>query len=109
VALLRARVADQQSGFSSQSNLATLLVGRTKISYGRRRAPQPRGKAIYQRRNVSIFRQYPPPLPREKVYELWLFPADGGAPPAAGLSPDALGNATVNPPLSEGVAAEFLP
>jgi anti-sigma-K factor RskA len=72
--------------------------------------PQPRGKAIYQRRNRNLifFASNLAPLPAEKIYELWLFPADGGAPIAAGLfKPDARGSATVvNPPLPEGVAAK---
>jgi anti-sigma-K factor RskA len=72
--------------------------------------PQPRGKAIYQKRsrNLIFFASNLPPLPAEKVYELWLFPANGGAPIAAGLfKPDARGGATVvNPPLPEGVEAK---
>ena len=72
--------------------------------------PQPRGKAIYQRRtrNLIFFASNLPPLPAEKIYELWLFPADGGAPIAAGLfKPDARGSATVvNPPLPSDVAAK---
>jgi anti-sigma-K factor RskA len=72
--------------------------------------PQPRGKAIYQRRNRSLifFASNLPPLPAEKIYELWLFPANGGAPIAAGLfKPDAHGSATVvNPPLPEGIEAK---
>jgi anti-sigma-K factor RskA len=72
--------------------------------------PQPRGKAIYQRHNRSLifFASNLPPLPAEKIYELWLFPANGGAPIAAGLfKPDAHGSATVvNPPLPEGVEAK---
>jgi anti-sigma-K factor RskA len=72
--------------------------------------PQPRGKAIYQRRNQNLifFASNLPPLPAEKIYELWLFPTNGGAPIAAGLfKPDARGSATVvNPPLPQGVAAK---
>jgi anti-sigma-K factor RskA len=72
--------------------------------------PQPRGKAIYQRRNRSLifFASNLSPLPAEKIYELWLFPANGGAPIAAGLfKPDARGSATVvNPPLPPGVEAK---
>jgi anti-sigma-K factor RskA len=72
--------------------------------------PQPRGKAIYQKRNRNLIflASSLPQLPPEKVYELWLFPANGGAPIAAGLfKPDAKGNATVvNPPLPEGVEAK---
>jgi anti-sigma-K factor RskA len=72
--------------------------------------PQPRGKAIYQRRNRNLifFASNLPPLPAEKIYELWLFPANGGAPIPAGLfKPDTSGSATVvNPPLPEGVEAK---
>jgi len=72
--------------------------------------PQPRGKAIYQRRNRNLifFASNLPPLPTKKIYELWLFPANGGAPIQAGLfKPDARGSATVvNPPLPEGVEAK---
>lgn len=71
--------------------------------------PQPRGKAIYQprNRNLIFLASNLPVLPPEKIYELWLFPASGGAPIAAGLfKPDAGGSASVvNPPLPEGVAA----
>jgi anti-sigma-K factor RskA len=72
--------------------------------------PQPRGKAIYQRRNRNLIflASNLPPLPAEKIYELWLFPANGGPPIAAGLfRPDLHGSATVvNPPLPEGVEAK---
>jgi anti-sigma-K factor RskA len=72
--------------------------------------PQPRGKAIYQKHNRGLIflASNLASLPPEKVYELWLFPADGGAPIAAGLfKPDAHGNATiVNPPLPVGVDAK---
>ena len=72
--------------------------------------PLPRGKAIYQRRNRSLIflASNLPQLAPDKVYELWLFPANGGAPIAAGLfKPDAHGSATVvNPPLPAGVEAK---
>jgi anti-sigma-K factor RskA len=72
--------------------------------------PQPRGKAIYQRRNRNLIflASNLPGLPAQTIYELWLFPANGGAPIPAGLfKPDARGSATVvNPPLPKGVAAK---
>jgi anti-sigma-K factor RskA len=72
--------------------------------------PQPRGKTLYERRNRTLIflASSLPPLPPEKIYELWLFPSNGGAPIAAGLfKPDARGNATVvNPPLPQGVEAK---
>ncbi len=72
--------------------------------------PQPRGKAIYQRRNRNLIflASNLPSLAADKIYELWLLPAGGGAPIAAGLfKPDARGSATVvNPPLPEGIEAK---
>jgi len=117
---LQQNVASLQSKLSNQDvkleeanqTLATLLDPEaTKIELvAAGNKPQPRGKAIYQRRNRNLifFASNLPPLPAEKVYELWLFPADGGAPIAAGVfKPDARGSATVvNPPLPENVAAK---
>jgi anti-sigma-K factor RskA len=113
VVSLRAQVGDQGAKLQQANEiLATLLDPEaTKIELvAAGSKPQPRGKAIYQRRNRNLifFASYLPPLPAEKIYELWLFPADGGAPIAAGLfKPDTRGSATVlNPPLPEGVAAK---
>jgi anti-sigma-K factor RskA len=110
---LRARFADQGGKLEQVSEVvATLLDPEAKkielVATGNK--PQPRGKAIYRRRNRNLifFASNLPPLPAEKIYELWLFPANGGAPIAAGLfKPDARGSATVvNPPLPEGVEAK---
>ena len=47
------------------------------------------------------------PLPAGKVYELWLLPADGSAPVAAGtFKPDASGNATLISSHASRVAAK---
>jgi anti-sigma-K factor RskA len=71
--------------------------------------PQPQGKAIYQRKNSNLIflASNLPPLPADKIYELWLIPTQG-APIAAGLfKPDAKGDAVVvNPPLPAGVEAK---
>jgi anti-sigma-K factor RskA len=113
VASVRGMFAGQQAQLQQAKEImATLLDPEAQkvelIAAGSK--PQPRGKAIYQRRSRSLIflASSLPPLPSEKVYELWLFPADGGAPLAAGLfKPDAHGNATVvNPPLPEGIAAK---
>jgi anti-sigma-K factor RskA len=113
VASLRTqRVAQGNQLEQANQTVATLLDPEaTKIELvAAGNKPQPRGKAIYQRRtrNLIFFASNLPPLPAEKVYELWLFPASGGPPIAAGLfKPDARGSATVvNPPLPEGVAAK---
>ena len=112
-ASLRARFAGQQVELQQAKEImATLLDPESQkielVAAGSK--PQPRGKAIYQRRNRSLIflASGLPQLPPEKVYELWLFPASGGAPIAAGLfKPDARGNASVvNPPLPEGVEAK---
>jgi anti-sigma-K factor RskA len=72
--------------------------------------PQPQGKAFYLKEKSSLVfvANNLPQLPPEKIYELWLFPATGGPPIAAGLfKPDAQGSATVvNPPLPAGVEAK---
>ncbi len=113
LASLRAQFTDQGNKLEQANEVvATLLDPDAKkielVAAGNK--PQPRGKAIYQRRNRNLifFASNLPPLPAEKVYELWLFPANGGAPIAAGLfKPDARGSATVvNPPLPEGVEAK---
>jgi hypothetical protein len=108
-----AQYRDQGSKLQQANEIvATLLDPEAKkvelVAAGSK--PQPRGKAIYQRRNHNLifFASNLPPLSPEKIYELWLFPANGGAPIAAGLfKPDARGGATVvNPPLPEGVEAK---
>jgi anti-sigma-K factor RskA len=113
LASVRAQFNDQSSQLEQvNQTVATLLDPEaTKIelvAVGNK--PQPRGKAIYQRRNRNLifFASNLPPLPAEKIYELWLFPANGGAPIAAGLfKPDTRGSATVvNPPLPAGVEAK---
>jgi anti-sigma-K factor RskA len=110
---LRAKFADQGIKLDeANQTVATLLDPEaTKIelvAVGSK--PEPRGKAIYQRRNRNLIflASNLPQLPPDKVYELWLFPANGGAPIAAGLfKPDARGSATVvNPPLPDSVAAK---
>ena len=110
---LKSRFGDQESKLQQANDIVAALVDPESqkvelVAAGNK--PEPRGKAIYQRRNRSLifFASNLPPLPAEKIYELWLFPANGGAPIAAGLfKPDAHGSATVvNPPLPEGVQAK---
>ena len=113
IAALRSQFADQGSKLQeANATVDTLLDPESTrielVAAGSK--PQPRGKAIYQRRNRNLifFASNLAPLPADKVYELWLFPVNGGAPIAAGLfKPDARGSATVvNPPLPEGVEAK---
>ena len=113
LASLKTQVVDQQvSLLKANEVLSTLLDPDAKkielVAAGAKR--QPHGKAIYQRRNRSLifFASDLAQLPPEKIYELWLFPVNGGPPIAAGLfKPDAHGSAmVVNPPLPEGVDAK---
>jgi len=113
LASLNARLVDQENKLRQASEIVATLVDPEAIRVELVAAgskPQPRGRAIYQRRNRSLifFASNLPPLPAQKIYELWLFPASGAAPIAAGLfKPDAHGSATVvNPPLPAGVEAK---
>ena len=113
VALLRGQLGDQGIKLQEANETVAALIDpeATKIELvAAGSKPEPRGKAIYQRRTRSLIfiASNLAPLPAEKIYELWLFPANGGAPIAAGLfRPDARGSATVvNPPLPAGIEAK---
>jgi len=57
--------------------------------------PQPQMKVIYSKKMGTLFvlASNTHQLPENKIYELWLLPADGGAPmPAGWLKPDGQGN-----------------
>lgn len=109
-AQFQAQLADRESKLEQANGVVATLLDpeATKIELvAAGNKPQPRGKAIYERRNRNLifFASNLPQLPAGKIYELWLFPASGGAPIAAGLfKPDSRGSATVvNPPLPEGI------
>ena len=60
--------------------------------------PQAQVKTIYQpeKGRVLLLASNIEPLPADKVYELWLLPASGGAPMPAGIfKPDAAGNSVM--------------
>ncbi|HEX4606188.1 MAG TPA: anti-sigma factor, partial [Candidatus Angelobacter sp.] len=57
--------------------------------------PQPQMKMIYSREKgaLLLMASNAPMLPDDKIYELWLLPADGGAPmPCGWFKPDKQGN-----------------
>jgi hypothetical protein len=57
--------------------------------------PQPQIKTVYSRQQGSLLLMASnlPRLPEDKIYELWLLPADNGAPmPAGWFKPDSKGN-----------------
>ena len=72
--------------------------------------PAPTGRAVYLANRGGLIFQASnlDALPPAKTYELWVIPANGQAPIAAGLfRPDATGSASVVlPPLPTGVAAK---
>jgi hypothetical protein len=72
--------------------------------------PQPQVKTIYQaeKGRVLLLASNLQALPAEKVYELWLLPASGGAPMPAGIfKPDAAGNSVMLQTMgSDSIAAK---
>lgn len=73
-------------------------------------APEPQGKATYlaDKGSLIFIASNLQPLDPAKTYELWIIPANGQAPVAAGtFHPDSLGNASVIlPDLPKGVIAK---
>jgi hypothetical protein len=64
--------------------------------------PEPLIKTIYQpeKGHILMVASNLAPLPPNKVYELWLLPANGGAPmPAGTFKPDANGNGMMLHPM----------
>jgi hypothetical protein len=72
--------------------------------------PQPQMKMIYSQQKGSLFllASNTPALPENKIYELWLLPADGSAPMSAGwFKPDSKGNGMMFHKLkSNGIEAK---
>src|SRR5262249_29215563 len=90
VASLRSLTVSQQSELQQTKEIVEALLDPKSqkielVAVGSK--PQPRGKAIYlpRNRNLIFLASHLSQLPPEKIYELWLFPANGGAPIAAGL------------------------
>lgn len=72
--------------------------------------PQPLIQTIYKPENghILMMANNLAPLPADKVYELWLLPASGGAPmPAGTFKPDATGGGMMLHPMeSAGINAK---
>jgi anti-sigma-K factor RskA len=61
----------------------------------RKTPPQPQIKTVYSKQQGSLLLMASNlnPLPENKIYQLWLLPADGSAPMSAGwFKPDGRGN-----------------
>jgi anti-sigma-K factor RskA len=71
--------------------------------------PQPQIKAVYSKQQgaLLVMASHLAPLPEDKIYELWLVPADGGAPmPAGWFKPDGKGNGLMFHKMkTEGIGA----
>ena len=77
---------------------------------GAKAKPEPTGRAVYLAESGGLVFQANDlgQLAQDKTYELWVIPANGQAPIAAGtFRPDAAGSASVlMPPLPKGVPAK---
>jgi hypothetical protein len=65
--------------------------------------PQPQMHMVYSKEKGSLLlmASNTPALPDDKIYELWLLPADGSAPmPAGWFKPDAKGNGMISHTLT---------
>ena len=87
---------------AANAQRVTLVAAQTK--------PQPQAQTIYQRDKgrLVLVASNLEALPKNKTYELWILPANGGAPiPAGTFQPDARGNAALMMPrIPTGVEAK---
>jgi anti-sigma-K factor RskA len=75
----------------------------------RKTPPQPQIKTVYSKQQGSLLLMASnlTPLPEDKIYQLWLLPADGSAPmPAGWFKPDGKGNGMMFHKMSAGVIAK---
>jgi Anti-sigma-K factor rskA/Putative zinc-finger len=75
----------------------------------RKTPPQPQIKTVYSKQQGALLLMASnlTPLPENKIYQLWLLPADGSAPmPAGWFKPDGKGNGMMFHKMSAGVIAK---
>ena len=112
VAALQSQSSQSQAELQKAHELVNVLTTPDAAHFtlvAAKAPPQPQGKAIYVRDcgNLIFLANNMPPLPAEKIYELWLIPVNGAPVPAGLFKPDAHGSATVvNPPLPLGMEAK---
>jgi anti-sigma-K factor RskA len=71
--------------------------------------PQPQIKTVYSKQQGSLLLMASNlnPLPENKIYQLWLLPADGTAPMSAGwFKPDGKGNGMMFHKMTAGIPAK---
>ena len=75
----------------------------------RKTPPQPQIKTVYSKQQGALLLMASnlTPLPENKIYQVWLLPADGGAPMSAGwFKPDSKGNGMMFHKMSSGLSAK---
>jgi hypothetical protein len=75
----------------------------------RKTPPQPQIKTVYSKQQGSLLLMASnlAPLPENKIYQLWLLPADGSVPMSAGwFKPDGKGNGMMFHKMPAGVIAK---
>ena len=99
----RARAREVVSALTDRSaQRVTLTLAKSSAP------PQPTGRATYlaSKGTLIFLASHLDPLPAGKTYELWVIPASGAAPVAAGtFRPDERGNANVVTARLEGTGA----
>ncbi len=112
VADLEANSTDQQQQLVQAKELIATLTSADAVHFtlvAGKTPPQPQGKAIYVRSTGTLvfLASNMPDLPPQKVYELWLIPANGPPIPAGVFRPDTHGSAAlIKPPLPTGTEAK---
>lgn len=110
----RAALAEQQQQLQDARAVLDLVhspdaMHKTLALVSIKTRPEPQVKTIYSPRKerLLLVANNMESLPAGKVYELWLLPANGGAPvPAGTFTPDARGNAIMDKPMTGGLAAK---
>jgi anti-sigma-K factor RskA len=75
----------------------------------RKTPPQPQIKTVYSKQQGALLMMASnlTPLPENKIYQVWLLPADGSAPMAAGwFKPDGKGNGMMFHKMASGIPAK---
>jgi len=120
VRVLNDQLAQQQQAAAQQAvanaraqqvlDVLTAPTAKRVLLTAAKAKPEPTGRAVYLAENGGLVFQANDlgQLAPDKAYELWVIPANGQAPIAAGVfRPDAAGSASVVlPPLPKGVPAK---
>lgn len=109
----RAALKDQQAQLADARQILDLIHSpdamHKTLVVAQTIKPQPQVKTIYSpnKQRLLLVANNMESLPAGKVYELWLLPANGGAPvPAGTFTPDGRGNAIMDHTLAGGLAAK---